>query len=288
MVEAGEHDQLDQLLIGPERAQRAPQLVGERGRRAARRPGGSACARPPTTARSRRRHAACDLGVGEAEARGEERHVHAPLVLAAAAAQVRRITSSRSRRSSGPRSSRFEARIFRGRAGCARGCGRAQRGDARRHHAGERRRRRRGRGRRERCEAVVHRLLSATVFVANYRYFFRSARGRRRRGDSATRRARARLAHRPPDHGRARSARTALGAAGPLGAARGALPFRALRAACGGVSPTVLNTRLAELREAGILEPTPEGYAVTELGRELCRALAPLEQWTQRWAKHAP
>ena len=66
------------------------------------------------------------------------------------------------------------------------------------------------------------------------------------------------------------------------------LTFRALRAACGGVSPTVLNTRLGELREAGIIEPTPEGYAVTELGRGLCRALAPLEQWTQRWAKHAP
>ncbi len=66
------------------------------------------------------------------------------------------------------------------------------------------------------------------------------------------------------------------------------LTFRALRDACGGVSPTVLNTRLRELREAGVIESTPEGYAVTDLGRELCKALAPLEQWAQRWAKHAP
>jgi DNA-binding HxlR family transcriptional regulator len=65
------------------------------------------------------------------------------------------------------------------------------------------------------------------------------------------------------------------------------LTFRALRDRCGGVSPTVLNTRLGELREAGVIEATPEGYAVTELGRELCGALAPLEQWARRWARHA-
>lgn len=65
------------------------------------------------------------------------------------------------------------------------------------------------------------------------------------------------------------------------------LTFRALRDACDAVSPTVLNTRLGELREAGILESTPEGYAVTELGRQLCGALAPLEQWARDWAKQA-
>ena len=61
--------------------------------------------------------------------------------------------------------------------------------------------------------------------------------------------------------------------------------FRALREACGGVSPTVLNTRLGELREAGVIEPTSEGYAVSDLGRELCRALVPLESWSRRWAR---
>ena len=64
----------------------------------------------------------------------------------------------------------------------------------------------------------------------------------------------------------------------------GALPFRALREACGDVSPAVLNTRLAELREAGIVESTDAGYATTPSGRELCRALDPLSRWAQRWA----
>lgn len=65
----------------------------------------------------------------------------------------------------------------------------------------------------------------------------------------------------------------------------GPLSFRALRDACGGVSPTVLNTRLAELREAGIVESTDAGYATTAAGRELCEALEPLSDWAQRWAR---
>ena len=65
----------------------------------------------------------------------------------------------------------------------------------------------------------------------------------------------------------------------------GALSFRALREACGDVSPAVLNTRLAELREAGIVESTPLGYATTTAGRELCRALDPLSRWAQRWSR---
>ena len=63
----------------------------------------------------------------------------------------------------------------------------------------------------------------------------------------------------------------------------GALSFRALRSACGDVSPAVLNTRLAELRDAGVVESTPEGYAATDAGRELGRALDPLSRWAERW-----
>jgi DNA-binding HxlR family transcriptional regulator len=64
----------------------------------------------------------------------------------------------------------------------------------------------------------------------------------------------------------------------------GALPFRALREAAGDVSPAVLNTRLAELRDAGLVESTDAGYATTDLGRELCVALEPLQAWARRWA----
>ena len=67
----------------------------------------------------------------------------------------------------------------------------------------------------------------------------------------------------------------------------GGLTFRALRDACDGVSPTVLNTRLSELREAGVLDTTADGYTLTPLGRDLCAALAPLQQWAQRWGRRA-
>ncbi len=63
------------------------------------------------------------------------------------------------------------------------------------------------------------------------------------------------------------------------------LSFRAARAACDGVSPSVLHTRLSELREVGIVELTDAGYALTESGRELCAALAPLQDWSARWAR---
>jgi DNA-binding HxlR family transcriptional regulator len=47
----------------------------------------------------------------------------------------------------------------------------------------------------------------------------------------------------------------------------------------------VLNTRLAELREAGLIESTDAGYATTTAGRELCHALEPLQTWAQRWSR---
>ncbi len=67
----------------------------------------------------------------------------------------------------------------------------------------------------------------------------------------------------------------------------GAAPtFRELRARCEDVSPTVLNTRLAELREAGLVETSPDGgYRCTEHGRTLLDELAPLSAWATQWAK---
>lgn len=65
----------------------------------------------------------------------------------------------------------------------------------------------------------------------------------------------------------------------------GPRPFRPLAEACGGVSPTVLNTRLRELREAGVVARGEEGYELTTSGRELCRALSPLRHWAERWAE---
>jgi DNA-binding HxlR family transcriptional regulator len=64
-----------------------------------------------------------------------------------------------------------------------------------------------------------------------------------------------------------------------------ALNFRALQAACGDVSPTVLNQRLAELREAALVEAGTDGYALTALGRELIVAFEPLSRWSLRWRR---
>jgi len=66
----------------------------------------------------------------------------------------------------------------------------------------------------------------------------------------------------------------------------GALAFRALQERCDGVSPTVLNTRLAELRDAGVLALREgEGYALTDDGMALFAALAPLDGWAREWAR---
>ena len=61
--------------------------------------------------------------------------------------------------------------------------------------------------------------------------------------------------------------------------------FRDLQARCGSASPTVLNTRLKELRAAGLVEKTDSGYGLTETGHELFRVLEPLGDWSINWAK---
>ena len=53
-----------------------------------------------------------------------------------------------------------------------------------------------------------------------------------------------------------------------------------------GDSPTIINTRLAELREARLVELDPDsGYRLTALGRELLRLFLPLHAWSEKWAK---
>jgi DNA-binding HxlR family transcriptional regulator len=65
-----------------------------------------------------------------------------------------------------------------------------------------------------------------------------------------------------------------------------ALTFRELQARCDGVSSSVLNDRLRELREAEIVATEPGGgYALTVEGARLLEALGPLEAWAKRWAK---
>lgn len=66
---------------------------------------------------------------------------------------------------------------------------------------------------------------------------------------------------------------------------KASMTFRALQGCCDEVSPTVLNQRLAELREVGLVERGESGYALTPLGAELVAAFAPLSKWAVRWKR---
>ena len=61
--------------------------------------------------------------------------------------------------------------------------------------------------------------------------------------------------------------------------------FRDLQAQCDAVSPTVLNSRLKSLREAGIVDLATTGYGLTSSGRDLGLQLSDLDDWAKRWAR---
>ncbi len=63
--------------------------------------------------------------------------------------------------------------------------------------------------------------------------------------------------------------------------------FRELQDATG-ASPTIVNARLADLREAKLVELDPErGYGLTTLGAELLRLFLRLHVWSEKWAETA-
>ena len=66
----------------------------------------------------------------------------------------------------------------------------------------------------------------------------------------------------------------------------GPLTSRALRSACDEASPTVVQVRLTELREAGLIELVQgDGYRLTELGKDLRETVVPLHRFAERWSK---
>jgi len=62
--------------------------------------------------------------------------------------------------------------------------------------------------------------------------------------------------------------------------------FRLLRENADGISPSVLNDRLKELREAQLVEQGAGGYVLTEAGLELVRRLKPLNSWAETWGEY--
>ncbi len=65
------------------------------------------------------------------------------------------------------------------------------------------------------------------------------------------------------------------------------LAFRALQERCAGMSSSVLNQRLGELRAAGVVEAGAGGYRLTDEGRLLLAAYPPLDAWAERWAQRS-
>lgn len=64
------------------------------------------------------------------------------------------------------------------------------------------------------------------------------------------------------------------------------LTFRVLQDAAQ-TNPSLLNTRLRELREAGLLAHEGEGYELTPTGKSLLVALKPLLRWSEEWSAGA-
>ena len=60
--------------------------------------------------------------------------------------------------------------------------------------------------------------------------------------------------------------------------------FRLLQDSVGGITPNTLNTRIKELREAGLVNHDTGGYVVTPQGAELLKRLGELPAFASKWA----
>ena len=59
--------------------------------------------------------------------------------------------------------------------------------------------------------------------------------------------------------------------------------FRLLQDSVGGITPNTLNTRIKELREAGVVSHSGEGYCLTLSGQDLLKRLSDLQAFAAKW-----
>ena len=59
--------------------------------------------------------------------------------------------------------------------------------------------------------------------------------------------------------------------------------FRLLQDSVGGITPNTLNTRIKEMREAGLMNHDKEGYRVTPTGTDLLKRLSDLQPFAVKW-----
>jgi DNA-binding HxlR family transcriptional regulator len=65
---------------------------------------------------------------------------------------------------------------------------------------------------------------------------------------------------------------------------QGNATFRQLQQRCEQISPSLLNTRLKELKVLQLVESTPNGYQLTLTGQGLFSVISPLGEWSLQWA----
>lgn len=63
--------------------------------------------------------------------------------------------------------------------------------------------------------------------------------------------------------------------------------FRLLQDAVDNITPNTLNTRLKELRDAGLVTHNNSGYCATPLGADLIQHLNHLPSFALQWAAHS-
>ena len=59
--------------------------------------------------------------------------------------------------------------------------------------------------------------------------------------------------------------------------------FRILQDSVGTITPNTLNTRIKELRAAGLMTHGSSGYTVTTLGADLLKRLSELQAFATKW-----
>ena len=60
--------------------------------------------------------------------------------------------------------------------------------------------------------------------------------------------------------------------------------FRLLQDSVGSITPNTLNTRIKELRAAGLLTHGTTGYTVTTLGADLLKRLSDVQTFAGKWS----
>jgi len=59
--------------------------------------------------------------------------------------------------------------------------------------------------------------------------------------------------------------------------------FRLLQDSVGNITPNTLNTRIKEMREAGLMDHGPNGYIVTHMGIDLLKRMGDLSAFAGKW-----